>query len=64
MSKGGIYGGVLNEIPVLLVENEIKISKHVYLDYEMYPSKPAYIEEPRIYGYFKGTFKGVDLSSI
>lgn len=30
----------------------------------MYPSKPAYIQYPKLYGYFKGTVKGIDLSKI
>lgn len=63
-SKGGFGGGTLNLIPSLLVQNTITIPKNMFLDYEMYKSKPSYIQEPRIYGYFKGTVKGVDFSGI
>jgi len=34
MSKGGIFGGTLNNIPGLLIPNDITIPKDVYLDYE------------------------------
>lgn len=58
-SKGGFGGGTVEQIPKLLIDNDIEIPKSVYLDYEMLRTAKAHIKYPRMWGYFHGEIKGV-----